>query len=128
MILIDGDHDLLGDGSVELLLTPGHTPGHQSVRVGETVIGGDVVHFSSVLDDHRFPIFGDDLEEQGRSADRLRTMRAMRWYARARGASWPGRNRQGRRVDLAPAPAGHRSVRHRLCCGLECSASGPHST
>src|SRR5204862_3885333 len=40
--LVDGDHDLLGDGSVQLLSTPGHTPGHQSVRVGETlVIGGD---------------------------------------------------------------------------------------
>ncbi len=34
VVLVDGDHDLLGDGSVELLLTPGHTPGHQSVRVG----------------------------------------------------------------------------------------------
>jgi N-acyl homoserine lactone hydrolase len=75
VILVDGDHDLLGDGSVELLLTPGHTPGHQSVRVGEIVIGGDVVHFSSVLDDHRFPVFGDDLAEQGRSAERLRAMR-----------------------------------------------------
>ena len=30
------------------LLTPGHTPGHQSVRVGERlVIGGDVSHFAS---------------------------------------------------------------------------------
>lgn len=28
LILVDGDHDLLGDGSVELLFTPGHTPGH----------------------------------------------------------------------------------------------------
>src|SRR5439155_20928582 len=27
LVLIDGDHDLLGDGSIELLLTPGHTPG-----------------------------------------------------------------------------------------------------
>lgn len=55
VILIDGDCDLLHDGSVELLLTPGHTPGHQSIRVGELVIGADVVHFSAGLDDHRFP-------------------------------------------------------------------------
>jgi N-acyl homoserine lactone hydrolase len=34
IVLVDGDHDLLGDGSIRLLLTPGHTPGHQSVRVG----------------------------------------------------------------------------------------------
>lgn len=73
--LIDGDHDLLGDGSVELLLTPGHTPGHQSVRVGELVLGADVTHFASGLDDRRFPMFADDHQRQGRSADRLLAMR-----------------------------------------------------
>lgn len=75
LTLIDGDRDLLGDGSIELLSTPGHTPGHQSVRVGDLVIGADVAHFASVLDDHRFPAFGDDLEAQGRSAERLRKLR-----------------------------------------------------
>lgn len=75
VLLVDGDHDLLGDGSIELLLTPGHTPGHQSVRAGDVVIGADVVHFASGLDDHRFPAFGDDLEAQGRSAERLRELR-----------------------------------------------------
>lgn len=76
VVLVDGDHDLLGDGSVELLLTPGHTPGHQSVRVGDDlVLGGDVAHFASGLDDHRFPAFGDDHAEQRRSAERLRALR-----------------------------------------------------
>lgn len=74
-VLVEGDHDLLGDSSIELLLTPGHTPGHQSVRVGDLVLGGDVTHFAGGLDDHRFPLFGDDHEEQGRSADRLRALR-----------------------------------------------------
>jgi glyoxylase-like metal-dependent hydrolase (beta-lactamase superfamily II) len=73
--LVDGDHDLLGDGSIELLLTPGHTPGHQSVRVGSTVIGADVTHLASGLDDRRFPVFGDDLAEQDRSASRLASLR-----------------------------------------------------
>jgi glyoxylase-like metal-dependent hydrolase (beta-lactamase superfamily II) len=76
VVLVDGDHDLLGDGSVELLLTPGHTPGHQSVRVGERlVIGGDVTHFASGLDDHRFPLFADDFAAQTASAERLRALR-----------------------------------------------------
>jgi N-acyl homoserine lactone hydrolase len=76
VVLVDDDHDLLGDGSVELLSTPGHTPGHQSVRVGkELVIGGDVTHFASGLDDYRLPIFGDDLEVQLASAERLRALR-----------------------------------------------------
>jgi glyoxylase-like metal-dependent hydrolase (beta-lactamase superfamily II) len=57
-------------------LTPGHTPGHQSVRVGERlVIGSDVTHYASGLDDHRFPIFGDDFAAQASSADRLRALR-----------------------------------------------------
>jgi glyoxylase-like metal-dependent hydrolase (beta-lactamase superfamily II) len=76
VVLADGDHDLFGDGSVELLLTPGHTPGHQSVRIGENLIlGADVAYFASGLDDHRFPAFGEDHAEQGRSAERLRALR-----------------------------------------------------
>jgi glyoxylase-like metal-dependent hydrolase (beta-lactamase superfamily II) len=76
VVLVDGDHDLLGDGSVELLLTPGHTPGHQSVRIGDDlVLGADVTHFASGLDDHRFPAFADDHAEQRRSAERLRALR-----------------------------------------------------
>lgn len=74
--LVDGDHDLLGDGSIELLLTPGHTPGHQSVRIGERLLlGADVTHFAATLDDLRFPSFADDYEAQARSAGRLRAMR-----------------------------------------------------
>ncbi|HEX7058348.1 MAG TPA: N-acyl homoserine lactonase family protein [Solirubrobacterales bacterium] len=76
IMLIDGDHDLLGDGSIQLLSTPGHTPGHQSVRVGERlVIGGDVTHFASGLDDRRFPVFADDFDAQAASADRLCALR-----------------------------------------------------
>jgi N-acyl homoserine lactone hydrolase len=73
--IVDGDHDLLGDGSVLLLLTPGHTPGHQSIQVGNVIIAGDVVHYSPGLDDHRFPLFGDDHDAQGRSAERLAALR-----------------------------------------------------
>jgi N-acyl homoserine lactone hydrolase len=76
IVLVDGDHDLLGDGSVELLLTPGHTPGHQSVRVGgELVLGVDVAHFAQTLDDLRFPSFADDFDAQAASAGRLRALR-----------------------------------------------------
>lgn len=73
--LIDGDHDLLGDGSIRLLLTPGHTPGHQSVQIGDLILGADVAHFAAGLDDHRFPVFADDHAAQARSAERLRALR-----------------------------------------------------
>jgi len=75
VVEVDGDHDLLGDGSVMLLFTPGHTPGHQSVQAGNLILAGDVVHYSPGLDDHRFPLFGDDLDAQGRSAERLAALR-----------------------------------------------------
>lgn len=76
VVLVDGDHDLLGDGSIRLLLTPGHTPGHQSVQVGDQlVLGGDVVHFAAGLDDLRFPLFADDHAAQAVSARRLRALR-----------------------------------------------------
>jgi N-acyl homoserine lactone hydrolase len=74
-VLVDGDHDLLGDGSVLLLSTPGHTAGHQSVRVGDLVIGADVGLFAESLDDLRLPSFADDFEAQRRSAARLRELR-----------------------------------------------------
>jgi N-acyl homoserine lactone hydrolase len=74
--LVDGDHDLLADGSIRLLFTPGHTPGHQSLLIAERLLlAADVIHFAATLDDRRFPLFADDLDAQERSADRLRAMR-----------------------------------------------------
>jgi glyoxylase-like metal-dependent hydrolase (beta-lactamase superfamily II) len=39
---LDGDYDLFGDGTITVLSTPGHTLGHQSVRVklgsGQTIV------------------------------------------------------------------------------------------
>jgi glyoxylase-like metal-dependent hydrolase (beta-lactamase superfamily II) len=48
--LLDGDYDVFGDGSVVLLLTPGHTPGHQCLYVklrktGGVVLSGDLYHY-----------------------------------------------------------------------------------
>ena len=49
-VLIDGDHDVFGDGTVILKATPGHTPGHQSLflrlaKTGPLVLSGDLYHF-----------------------------------------------------------------------------------
>lgn len=75
IILIDGDHDLLGDGSMMLLSTPGHTPGHQSVQIGDLIIGADVAHYAHTLDDLQFPSFAADFDAQRNSAERLRSLR-----------------------------------------------------
>ena len=48
--LLEGDHDVFGDGTVVLKHTPGHTPGHQSLYVklaktGGVVLSGDLYHY-----------------------------------------------------------------------------------
>src|SRR4029434_899829 len=49
-IVVNGDHDVFGDGTVIVKATPGHTPGHQSLfvglsRTGPIVLSGDLYHF-----------------------------------------------------------------------------------
>jgi N-acyl homoserine lactone hydrolase len=51
-VILDGDHDVFGDGSVVIISTPGHTPGHQSLFVrlanfGSLVLSGDLYHYPS---------------------------------------------------------------------------------
>lgn len=60
MIKLAGEYDIFGDGSAILFPTPGHTPGHQSLRVhlkktGWVVFSGDSVHFQSNWDNKRVP-------------------------------------------------------------------------
>lgn len=49
LIETEGDHDVFGDGSVVMLATPGHTPGHSSLLVrlptGPVLLSGDLYHF-----------------------------------------------------------------------------------
>jgi glyoxylase-like metal-dependent hydrolase (beta-lactamase superfamily II) len=57
---LEGDRDVFGDGSVMILATPGHTPGHQSLLVklsktGAVVLTGDAVHFKSNWDNRGVP-------------------------------------------------------------------------
>ena len=57
---LTGDLDVFGDGSVTILSTPGHTPGHQSLLVrlkktGYVVLTGDLAHFKDNWDNDRVP-------------------------------------------------------------------------
>ena len=57
--LVDGEHDVFGDGSVVCLPTHGHTPGHQSLRLrldhGEVVLAADACYFCQTLRERRLP-------------------------------------------------------------------------
>ena len=59
-ILLEGDRDVFGDGTVVVKSTPGHTPGHQSLLVrlpktGALLLSGDAVHFKSNWDNRGVP-------------------------------------------------------------------------
>jgi len=73
---LEGDRDVFGDGSVTILSTPGHTPGHQSLLVrlpktGAVVLSGDVAHFKDNWDNRRVPGFNTSKEQSLTSMDRI---------------------------------------------------------
>ncbi len=60
--MLTGDHDVFGDGSVRILKTPGHTPGHQVLfvklkKAGVVVLSGDLWHQRASVKPHRVPGF-----------------------------------------------------------------------
>jgi glyoxylase-like metal-dependent hydrolase (beta-lactamase superfamily II) len=73
---LEGDHDVYGDGSVKIIATPGHTPGHQSVLVklpktGALLLSGDAVHFKDNWDNRRVPSQNVDKDKTIASLERM---------------------------------------------------------
>ncbi len=79
VLAIDGEHDLFGDGAIRCIPTPGHTVGHQSLRVeletGPVVLTGDCIYFARMLETMSVPRFGHDTDRQLESMMVLRHMR-----------------------------------------------------
>lgn len=76
--LVDGEHDLFGDGSAVCVPSFGHTPGHQSLRVrseaGDHILVSDACYNSQVVETRSFPEFSDHAA-MNRSLDRLLALR-----------------------------------------------------
>jgi N-acyl homoserine lactone hydrolase len=75
------DKDVFGDGTVIMLRTPGHTPGHSSLLVklaqmGPVIITGDAVHFHENWDTVGVPSFNYDRAQTVASIERLKKMAA----------------------------------------------------
>ena len=73
---VDGEADLFGDGSVRLLHTPGHTPGHLSLLLRldsgqQLLLTGDAAYAQRTLDERLFPLFVDTRDAYLTSLDRL---------------------------------------------------------
>jgi N-acyl homoserine lactone hydrolase len=78
---LPNDKDVFGDGSVIMLYTPGHTPGHHSLLVklpqmGAVLISGDAVHFRENYETNGVPWFNFDRAETLASIDRLKKIEA----------------------------------------------------
>jgi N-acyl homoserine lactone hydrolase len=76
VVKLEGDFDVFGDGSVKILSTPGHTPGHQSLLVrlpktGAVVLSGDVVHFQENFALRRVPGFNYNIAQSLQSIDKV---------------------------------------------------------
>ena len=70
--LLDGDHDLFGDGSLKIISTPGHSPGHQSLVVNfaaraPLVLLGDAAYNLGKMRQRRLPaiVWSPDAMVQG---------------------------------------------------------------
>jgi glyoxylase-like metal-dependent hydrolase (beta-lactamase superfamily II) len=71
------DKDVFGDGTVIILRTPGHTPGHQSLLVrlkekGPVILAGDAAHFHENYDSNGVPGFNYDRAQTIASLDRIK--------------------------------------------------------
>jgi glyoxylase-like metal-dependent hydrolase (beta-lactamase superfamily II) len=78
-ILIEGDHDVFGDGLVRIISAPGHTPGHQILFIdlansGPIVLSGDLYHFAVSRQDRRVPEFNVDRDLTLASMDRVEAL------------------------------------------------------
>ena len=74
--IVDGDHDVFGDGSIRIISTPGHTPGHSSLAVrlpksGTIILSGDVAHFERNFVHRRVPVFNFDAGQTKASMDKI---------------------------------------------------------
>ena len=78
---LPGDKDVFGDGSVIVLSTPGHTPGHRSLLVklrdmGAVLISGDLAHFHENYEGNGVPTFNVDRAATLASLDRYKKIAA----------------------------------------------------
>src|SRR5262249_11051939 len=73
------DKDVFGDGSVLMLYTPGHTPGHHSLLVklaqmGPVLLTGDAAHFHENYDTDGVPSFNYDRAQTVASLERIKKL------------------------------------------------------
>ncbi len=79
VLKLAGDHDVFGDGTVVLISTPGHTPGHQVLllklaKTGAVILSGDLVHLEISWERRIVPPFNFDKDLSLASIDRVQKL------------------------------------------------------
>jgi len=75
--IINTDYDVFNDGTVKIIKTPGHTPGHQSLvlqlpKSGTVILSGDVYHQRSSFEPLRIPVFNTNRADTIASSERIK--------------------------------------------------------
>ncbi len=98
-VILNGDHDVFGDGTVVLKSTPGHTPGHQSLFInfantGPVLLSGDLYHYPEERTLNRIPTIDTDGKATAASREKMEEFMqetgAQLWIQHDKGA-WPSR-------------------------------------
>jgi glyoxylase-like metal-dependent hydrolase (beta-lactamase superfamily II) len=76
-MIVDGNYDVFGDGSVTIKPAPGHTPGHQVLVVrlpqtGPVLLTGDMVHLQYSWNYRVAPSFNFDVVQSMATIDALK--------------------------------------------------------
>ncbi len=83
--ILNGDHDVFGDGTVVIKSLPGHTPGHTALYVdltneGPVLLSGDLYHFNENRKNKGIPSFNTSVGETKESFE------AFEAFAKAKNA------------------------------------------
>ncbi len=78
----DGDYDVFGDGSVVIIQTPGHTPGHTVLLVrlanaGPVLLTGDMYHLAESRERRLVPSFNTDRAQTVASQEKVEDLAAQ---------------------------------------------------
>jgi glyoxylase-like metal-dependent hydrolase (beta-lactamase superfamily II) len=78
-ILNNEDYDVFGDGTLIVMSTPGHTPGHQVVfvklaKMGPVLLAGDLYHYPEERTTGRVPTFEFSAEQSKASRAKIEAL------------------------------------------------------
>lgn len=81
-MIIHGDYDVFGDGTVVLKAAPGHTPGHQVLFVrlpksGPVLLSGDMVHLQYSWNFRIAPSFNFNVQQSMATIDAMKEFAAQ---------------------------------------------------